>query len=107
MTEPRGKSGYSEAEEQGGNIESDHKRRPDRAESGSDWMNGRAVFIRPEGRPSNAAKRDVVLTDQEKLDIERAHREASLARAALTSEELQTEIDEFREFERRQRRDTA
>lgn len=105
MTEPRGRSGYSEAEEEGGRIESDPSNSSEKkSRQENDWMNGRAVFIRPEGRPSNAAKRDIVLTDQERRDIERAHREASLARAALTPDELQAEIAEFREQERTQRR---
>jgi len=62
-------------------------------------MDGRAVFFRPEGRPSNAAKRDIVVSEREKEDLERTHRETALARRTLSAADLQNEIEQFHQYE--------
>jgi len=85
-----------DSDEEGGGISSERFKFPVEY----NWMDGRSVFIRPEGRPSNAAQRDIINSREERDALSRAHIEATLARRALSSADLKSEILEFREFEK-------
>lgn len=64
-------------------------------------MDGRQVFIRPEGRASTAAKRDIITSESEREAMAKAHVASALARRAMTNEQIEDEIEEFDELDKK------
>ncbi len=65
-------------------------------------MDGRAVFFRPEGRASNAARRDIIHTEEEAVGLSRAVRELCAEARAKTPADIEAEIAEFAAWQRQQ-----
>lgn len=63
------------------------------------WMDGRAVYNRPEGRASNAALRDIFGSPEARELLSRAVRESVADREHLTEADIEAEIAEFNRFE--------
>jgi len=66
-------------------------------------MDGRQVFVRPESRPSNVLKRDIITTEAEQDAATRAYVISAIARQALTREQIEAEIMEYQAYEQEQR----
>lgn len=65
------------------------------------WMAGRQVFERPESKASTMAKRDIIHTPEEHDEVTRAHVRSTLARRALSAEDIEREIQEMNELDRK------
>jgi hypothetical protein len=63
------------------------------------WMDGRAVYARPEGRASNAALRDIFGTPEARELLSRAVRESVADREGLTDADIDAEAAEFYRIE--------
>lgn len=62
------------------------------------WMDGRSVYFFPESRPSVVAKRDVVSSEAEHDSMTEAHVRSTLARRAMTPEQVEDEIAELGDY---------
>jgi hypothetical protein len=97
---PEGSVNVESETAEGGDISNESSKLPEAAR----WMGGRAVFFRPEGRASNAARRDIVHTNEEGNQLGRAVVDTVLALQARTPEQVEAEIADFRAFEQEQAR---
>ena len=64
------------------------------------WMAGRQVFERPESRGSIMAKRDIIDSPEQHDEVTRAHVRSTLARQALSAEDIEEEITAYDRLDR-------
>ncbi|SMD14697.1 hypothetical protein [Kibdelosporangium aridum] len=88
-------SGQAAKSKEGGGISAENLRFPKEQR----WMDGRQVFVRPESRASTTAKRDIIGTEEERDAVTEAHVISSLARRAMTVDEIEEEIKMFDELD--------
>src|SRR6266498_1182483 len=65
----------------------------------TEWMNGRLVYVRPETRASNVAKRNIISSESQREELTDSLVGSVLARRAMTDVDIEAEIREFRELE--------
>ena len=78
----------------GGGVERGWRRNKE-----DDWMDGRAVYFRPEGRASNAAQRDIFGSEQDRELLSQAGRDSAARRDNMTDSDIEAEIAEFNRIE--------
>jgi hypothetical protein len=98
MTEPHAGRGQVDADNERGDGTDVEKSKKNRKQE-QEWMDGRAVYIFPEARPSNVAKRNIVSSDAEHDSLTQTHVRTTLARRALSTADIENEIAGFRKYE--------
>lgn len=99
---PRRRSREADSEtiaDKGGTISEHSNKFP----SGYEWMNGRSVYWRPESRASTVANRDIIENKDEQDALTRAYAASAFERQQLTEKDIESEIQQMREWQERQK----